>query len=253
MRPYILAETNWNTIRNERFDIAVLPWGATEAHNFHLPYSTDNIEADLIAAESARFAWERGAKIIVLPTIPIGVNTGQRDIYLDLNVNPSTQLAIVSDIIDVLNYQKIYKLVILNSHGGNDFRPIARELGVKYPKMFIGVCNWYQALDKKVYFENQGDHADEMETSLLLHLRPELVLPIQQWGKGKTKRIKIKELREGWAWTERKWPKITDDTGIGDPSLASREKGAKYFQDLTSKIGNLFFEICKADIEDLYE
>jgi creatinine amidohydrolase len=253
MRPYILAETNWYALRNERFDLAVLPWGATEAHNLHLPYSTDNLEADLIAAESARLAWERGAKIIVLPTIPIGVNTGQRDIYLDLNLNPSTQLAIMSDIIDVLNYHKVFKLIILNSHGGNDFKQIARELGVKYPKMFIGVCNWYQALDKKVYFENQGDHADEMETSLLLHLRPEMVLPAEKWGKGKAKKIRIKEFGERWAWTERKWPKITDDTGIGDPGLATKEKGAKYFQDLTIKTGNLFYELCKADIEDLYE
>jgi creatinine amidohydrolase len=253
MKPYLLAETNWYTTQNITYDLAVLPWGATEAHNFHLPYSTDNLEADLIAAESARLAWEKGAKIIVLPTIPVGVNTGQRDIYLDLNLNPSTQLAIVSDIIDVLNYQKIYKLVILNSHGGNDFKPIARELGIKYPKMFIAVCNWYQALDKKFYFENQGDHADEMETSLLLHLKPDLVLPKEKWGKGKEKKIKIRNFNEGWAWTERKWPEITDDTGIGDPSLATAEKGAKYFKDLTKKIGNLFYEICKADIEDLYE
>ena len=80
MKPYLLSENNWKNIKNENFDLAILPWGATEAHNYHLPYGTDNYEADSIAAESAKIAWEKGAKVIVLPTIPFGVNTGQADI-----------------------------------------------------------------------------------------------------------------------------------------------------------------------------
>ena len=94
MRPYILAESNWKGIKEATFELAILPWGACEAHNFHLPYATDIIEAEKIAAESARIAWENGAKVIVLPVIPFGVNTGQSDIHLDINMNPSTQLAI---------------------------------------------------------------------------------------------------------------------------------------------------------------
>lgn len=253
MRPYILAETNWDALKNEKFELAILPWGATEAHNYHLPYSTDNIESDLIAAESARLAWENGAKVIVLPTMPFGVNTGQRDIYLDININPTTQFAILSDIIDVLNHQKIFKLLILNSHGGNEFKPILRELGVKYPKMFMSVANWYQALERNKYFENPGDHAEEMETSLLLYLRPDLVLPVEKWGEGKEKKNKIKAFSERWIWTERKWSQISEDTGIGNPGQAHRNKGAKYFHDLTIKISKLLGELCKADIENIYE
>ncbi|MDX1940876.1 MAG: creatininase family protein, partial [Saprospiraceae bacterium] len=122
MRPYILAESNWKTVKDEHYELAVLPWGATEAHNYHLPYGTDIFEADSIAAESARIAWERGAKITVLPTIPFGVNTGQTDIKLDMNIYPSTQAAILNDVIEVLCRHHVYKLLILNSHGGNDFR-----------------------------------------------------------------------------------------------------------------------------------
>ena len=137
MRPYILAETNWKHLKDENIELAVLPWGATEAHNFHLPYATDNIESDYLAAESAKIAWDNGAKVIVLPTIPFGVNTGQSDIYLDINLNPSTQLAILRDIITVLNRQGIHKLLIFNSHGGNDFKTMLRELGLEFPKMFL--------------------------------------------------------------------------------------------------------------------
>jgi len=253
MRPYILAETNWDALKDAKFELAVLPWGATEAHNYHLPYATDVIESDFLAAESAKIAWEKGAKVIVLPTVPFGVNTGQSDILLDINLNPSTQFAILHDIVEVLNRQEIYKFLIFNSHGGNDFKPIIRELGLKFPKMFICVSNWFQSLDKKLFFENSGDHADEMETSLMLYLKPQWVLPKEKWGSGKEKKNKIKEFSEGWVWAERKWSEISEDTGVGDPALASKEKGENYFKAVTEKMANLFCELCKADIKNLYE
>jgi creatinine amidohydrolase len=253
MRPYILAELNWKNIKDSKYELAVLPWGATEAHNYHLPYATDIIEADSVSAESARVAWDKGAKVIVLPTIPYGVNTGQSDIYLDINVNPSTQLYILKDIIEVLNRQEIYKLMIFNSHGGNEFKPIIRELGLKFPKMFICVSNWYQALKRNDFFENNGDHAEEMETSLMLYLKPELVLPFDKWGEGKEKKNKIQSFNEGWLWTERNWSKVSEDTGIGNPKLATKKKGEMFFKAVTQKIGHVMYEICKTNIDNLYE
>ena len=254
IRPYILAETNWKNLKDANFDLAILPWGATEAHNFHLPYATDIIEADYIAAESARIAWERGAKVIVLPTIPFGVNTGQSDIFLDINLNPSTQYAILADIIEVLNRQGIDKLLIFNSHGGNDFKTMVRELGLKFPKMFLCISNWFQSLDKAKFFdETVGDHADELETSLILYLKPELVLPLEEAGLGTERKNKITAFSEGWAWTERKWSEISDDTGTGNPKLATREKGKRYFTAVTQKMAQLFVDIAQADVNDLYE
>ena len=45
-QPHILATTNWKAIRSTEYQIAILPWGATEAHNYHLPYGTDIILAE---------------------------------------------------------------------------------------------------------------------------------------------------------------------------------------------------------------
>ena len=253
IRPYILAESNWETIKDADFELAILPWGATEAHNYHLPYATDIYEADYIAAAAAKIAWEKGAKPIVLPTIPFGVNTGQSDIYLDINLNPTTQLAILKDIIETLNRQGIYKLLIFNSHGGNNFKPLVRELGLKYPDMFICFSNWFQTMNRSDYFKNEGDHAEEMETSLMLYLKPELVLPKEKWGTGKSKSFKIKAFTEGWVWAERKWSEISEDTGVGNPELATQEKGRRFFEDISLKIGNLIYDLCKADCKDLYE
>lgn len=253
MRPYILAETNWKHLKDESVELAILPWGATEAHNYHLPYATDNIESDCIAAEAARIAWEQGAKVIVLPTIPFGVNTGQSDIYLDININPSTQLAILRDVITVLQRQKINKFLILNSHGGNDFKTMLRELGLEFPDMFLATSNWFQAMERGEYFQMDGDHAEEMETSLLLHLTPDLVMPKNEWGEGREKKHKINEFSESWLWTERKWSSITDDTGVGNPEYATREKGEKFFGDVTRKIGKVLVDLCDLDLEDSYQ
>ena len=252
MRPYILAENNWKTVRETEYELAVLPWGATEAHNYHLPYGTDIIEADYVAAEAARIAWDAGVKITVLPAIPFGVNTGQFDVKLDINMNPTTQLAILRDVVTVLDRQGIYKLIILNSHGGNDFKTMIRQLGLEFPKMFLSACNWYQALDQKLYFENKDDHAGEMETSVIMHLKPELVRPLSEAGDGAAKKFRMTAIREGWAWAERKWLQVTKDTGVGDPRKATAEKGEKFFKAVTEKVGQFFIEVGKADRNDLY-
>ena len=253
MRPYILAESNWKYIKDAQFDVAVLPWGACEAHNYHMPYGTDIIESEHISAEAARIAWQQGAKVIVLPAIPFGVNTGQYDVKLDINMNPSTQLLVLRDVIEVLNRQDIHKLIILNSHGGNDFKAMIRELGLKFPDMFLTTCNWFQAMDQKQFFENKDDHAGEMETSLLLFLRPDLVLPLNEAGDGSAKKFKFSAIREGWAWAERKWTRVTNDTGVGDPRKASREKGENFFKAVTEKVALFFEEVAKTKKEDFYQ
>lgn len=252
MRPYILAECNWKSIRDQKFDVAVLPWGACEAHNYHLPYGTDIIEAERVAADAARIAWEKGAKIIVLPTIPFGVNTGQPDILLDINMNPSTQAKVLNDIVQVLDRQGIHKLIILNSHGGNDFKTMIRELGLNYPKMFLCTCNWFHSVDQSKFFENRDDHAGEMETSIMLHLTPDLVLPLSEAGDGKAKKFTFSAMREGWGWAERRWSAVTRDTGVGNPEKATAEKGARFFEEVTAKVGAFFYEVAVTAREDFY-
>lgn len=252
-RYYLLSEVTWKTVKSSNYKVAVLPWGATEAHNYHLPYSADIIESEHIAVESARIAWERGGKVIVLPTIPFGVNTGQLDIKLTINMNPSTQFYVLRDIVDSLNRHGLNKLIILNSHGGNDFKQMIRELKPQFPEMFICQINWYQILDQAKYFEERDDHAGEMETSILLNIAPDLVLPLSEAGEGKEKKFKLHGLRERLAWTLREWTKATEDTGVGNPKKATAEKGQRFLRDLTSCIADFYVELSNADINDLYE
>lgn len=249
----ILNSSHWNEIKDQEFELAVLPWGATEAHNFHLPYGTDNFESEDIGNESVKRANLKGGKAILLPNIPFGVNTGQGDIKLTININPSTQYKILEDIIESIFNSGIRKFLILNSHGGNDFKQILRELGNKFPEMVLASCNWYQSVDKSRFFENEGDHADEMETSLMLYLHPELVLPLKEAGEGESKKFRIEALNQNWAWAERKWNMVTKDTGIGNPKKANAEKGKAYFDAVCDKISGLIYELCKTAPDDFYK
>ena len=251
-KPYILEQTTWKTVRDTAYEVAVLPWGATEAHNYHLPYGTDNSEAGHVAAEAARRAWDAGAKVIVLPLVPFGVNTGQLDIKLCLNMNPSTQAALLADIANSLEIQGIRKLVIINGHGANDFRQMIREL---QPKCGVFICavNWWSCLDSRSFFDDAGDHAGELETSVMMAIEPELVLPLAEAGEGRARRFKVQGLREGWAWAPRQWTKVTDDTGSGNPALATAGKGAKYLDAVAGRIAGLLTDLAAADLDAMYE
>lgn len=251
-RPYVLKETNWKTIQADVPKLAILPWGATEAHNYHLPYGTDIFETEIIAAESARIAWEQGCSCAVLPIIPFGVNTQQQDIPLTINMNPSTQLTVVRDVIHSLEQQDIEKLVILNGHGGNDFKPIIREL---QPETDLFLCQvaWYAIPAEAGLFERGGDHADEMETSLMLHIVPEFVLPLEEAGEGRSKQPSIEGFKKKWAWMPRPWTQVTEDTGVGNPKAATPEKGAKHFSRVTQAIAEFLVELEGSSPDRLYK
>ena len=252
-RPYVLAETNYKTVKEEKYTVAILPWGATEAHNYHLPYATDNILAEQVTIEAAKLAWSNGAKTVVLPTIPYGVNTGQLDVPLCINMNPSTQMAILKDILYVLEKQNIQKLVIVNAHGGNNFKQIIRELSIEFPDVFICSLNWWEITNTEEYFDEPGDHAGELETAVMMYLTPDWVLPLSDAGYGAAKTFKLKGLKEGWVSSQRQWTSVTEDTGVGNPKKATPEKGERFFKVVTEQIAAFFEELHHADLDEMYE
>lgn len=254
MKPYILEQTNWKQVKSQIYDVAILPWGATEPHNYHLPYGTDSLETAKIAGEAAEKAWQKGAKIMVLPTIPLGVqNPGQIELPFCLHTRPSTQKIIFEDIVRAIYNQGIRKFVLMNGHGGNDFKPLIREIQPQFPEMLITLVEWFKLLDLSEYFEESGDHANEMETSVILYYSPKLVLPLDEAGDGKTRQSKLEGLKNKTAWAPRQWAKVTEDTGIGNPKKATAEKGERYLEEVTTKISEFFIELAECDLEDLYE
>jgi creatinine amidohydrolase len=251
-RPYVLAEINWKAVKDTHYEVAILPWGATEPHNLHLPYGTDVYETRHISERAAEFAWNKGAKVVTLPTVPFGVNTGQLDLRLAINMNPSTQFAVLSDVASAISGQGIRKLAILNGHGGNDFKQMIRELQPQFD-LFVCSINWWTCVKSSDIFDEPGDHAGEMETSLMMALEPDLPLPLKEAGPGKARRFRIPGLRDGWAWAPRQWTKVTDDTGTGNPYAATVEKGERFLQAVTERVGEFLVDLARADLNDMYE
>jgi creatinine amidohydrolase len=251
MRPYVLAETNWKQVQQTAYEVAVLPWGATEAHNYHLPYGTDVYESAAIAEKASELAWAAGARVVALPAVPFGVNTGQLDIPVTINMNPSTQLAVLRDVVESLELQAVPKLVLLNGHGGNDFRHMLRELQGA-TEVFVSALNWWTCLDTQPFFDNAGDHGGELETSLMMFLHPKLVDHASA-GDGRTNPFRVRALREGWAWAPRDWRRATHDTGAGDPRAATAEKGERFFNAVTEKIAGFLTELAGANLHQLYD
>lgn len=252
MKPYLLKDISYKHLKNNEYQIAILPWGATEAHNLHLPYGTDVYESEYFSEKMAEYAWQNNVHSMVLPVVPFGVNTGQMDIPFTINMNPTTQFSILKDVISSLVESNITKLVLLNSHGGNDFKQMIRELQLIFPGFFICQVNWYKVLPVQNFFEDTGDHASEMETSVMQVTHPELVLPLTDAGSGRHKNYKFKAFHEGWAWAPREWTKVSEDTGIGDPQKSTPEKGQKYIDQTIEKLGEFLIELAHCKHGDWY-
>ena len=250
-RLFLLGESCWGELRSSPCELAVLPWGATEAHNYHLPYATDVIETEFVAAEAARLATAAGARLLVLPAVPFGVQAGQLDIPYCINLMPSTQAAILGDVVSALEGQGVKKLVLLNGHGGNDFKAIIRELQA-VTSVFLCTVNWWSCVDARPFFAEPGDHAGELETSVMLYVAPDLVRPLEQAGSGAARTFRVAGLREGWAWAPRQWTSVTSDTGVGDPRAATAPKGAAFMAAVTTRIASFLTELAAADTADLY-
>ena len=92
-----------------------------------------------------------------------------------------------------------------------------------------------------------GPNANFSKVSLFLNKYQ--VIPDSE----ETNKIKGKLLKEKWTWFERKWSKASNDTGIGNPIKSTKEKGERYFQDVTNKVSELIVELCDLDINNQYE
>lgn len=254
MREWVLAEQNHAFIRSQKWEVAVLPFGATEPHNLHLPYCTDNYQVDAIGSRVCEHAWSAGARVLLLPTVPYGVNTNYLQIpgALTCGVTPSTLLHLLRDLVESLERQGLRKLVLLNGHGGNELKPLIRELHHR-TKMFLCVCDWYKmATDAyKQIFERPGEHADEVETSLMLAYYPELVR-MDQADPGAARTSRFEAVNRGWVSITRPWHLLTTNTGCGDPRPASAEKGRQLMDVLVDRLGGFLVELAAAKMDEQF-
>ncbi len=254
MRESILAEQTHAFVRERAWQVAVLPFGATEPHNLHMPYGTDTFQVETLAQRACERAYRAGAQVVLLPAIPYGVNTNHLKIpgALACSVTPTTLLHLLTDLVDSLERQGVRKLVLLNGHGGNELKPLTRELHHR-SSVFLCVCDWFR-MAADVYpqlFEAPGEHADEVETSLGLAFFPDLLRP-ELADEGAAKPSRFDAINRGWVNITRPWHLVSANTGLGNPRAASAEKGRRLMEVLIERLGDFLVELAASPMDELF-
>ena len=158
----------------------------------------------------------------------------------------------MTDLVESLERQGVRKLVLLNGHGGNELKPLARQLHHQ-TKVFLGVCDWFR-MARDLYpglFESPGEHADEVETSLGLAFFPDLVHP-ELADDGAARPSRLEAINKGWVSITRPWHLATTNTGLGNPSRASAEKGRRLMDALTERLGGFLAELAAAPMDETF-
>ncbi len=249
-RAFVLHEASYRQMLTLRPNVAVLPWGATEGHNYHLPHGTDVIEATALGERAVADANQRGARCVLLPTVPFGIDHSQTTQVATITMRASTQQAVLRDVAESLVRQGIDRLVVLNFHGGNDFRSMIRDVMFSLP-IFIVQIEGYLTVDcSDLLQESAGDHANEFETSLMLHLTPGWVdMSVADEGKMTASKLPALSSTPG-VWCPRDWSSYAPSTGAGDPRHATADCGRKILDRLVGGLTPVLVELSKAQEGD---
>ncbi|HPM23127.1 MAG TPA: creatininase family protein [Phycisphaerae bacterium] len=247
-----LSATNLHRIAQRKYEVAVLPIGATEAHNRHLPEGEDTLDTTYIARRCCETAWPQCQSVICLPVIPYGVDCNLSEFPLSIHVAQSTLDTLVRDIITSLHGHGIRKIVLVNGHGGNDFIPLVRQIQCDLP-VHVFLCNWWTvALDQyNAIFEARDDHAGEFETSVALALHPELV-ERDAAGSGHFRAFRFEALEKGWVRTSRDFSRLNDHCGVGDHSRATADKGRRYLDLTCERLTTFLVELAQTPIDETF-
>jgi len=247
---WVLTSTNLHRLSKRQYEVAVLPIGAVEPHNRHLPEGQDFHHAAWVARRCCELAWSHCQSVICLPAIPYGVDCNLLDFPLAIHVSQTTLDEMVRDIIRSLLQHGIRKVVIVNGHGGNEFTAIIRQIQCDLD-VHVFLCNWWQVGRDRYdeIFEVSDDHAGEFETSIALALYPELVEP-NVAGNGKTRPFRFEALEKGWVLTSRNFARLNDHCAAGDPTRASAEKGKKYLDLVCDRISGFLVELAQTPIDE---
>ncbi len=155
----------------EEAPVAYIPWGALEWHGRHLAIGNDAIKA---AAICERVADRTGG--VVLPPVYFGYQTMKRKGFRHtLEIKEAPVRALAYDLLRGLESEDFKVVVILTGHYGSRHLAALKGVGEKFGKgkeIRVWVLAEYEVVTDLGY---TGDHAAKWETSILMHLRPDLV------------------------------------------------------------------------------
>ena len=241
-----LREATWTDADALETELAVLPVGSTEQHGPHAPLGTDALTAAAVAAEGVDRV---DREVAVAPTIPVGVAEEHRQFTGTLWVSPDTFRSYVRETIESLADNGQSRVVVVNGHGGNvgPLREACARLtrdNTAYTVQFT----WFDAVDPEaVGFDGEMGHGGPVETSLVQHLRPDLV-------DEDSFEVAADGAAEGWG----EWQagvnlaydsaEFTESGVVGDPGEGSAELGERLHDAASDHLADLLETVAERDL-----
>jgi creatinine amidohydrolase len=194
--PHRLAKMTWpeaqQAARERR--VVLIPVGTIEQHGHHLPIDTDNVIADSICDMASKRA---PADLVLAPLIPYGYNAHTMGFPGTVSISPTTFVAYCFDVCASLARHEFKYLLLVNGHGSNQHlcEAAARQVVVETRARCATLSWWSLVTDviqerRESEFPGGTGHADEVETSVYLHLDPghvQMDLAVKEiaWNRGK--------------------------------------------------------------------
>ena len=204
--------------------VALLPIGSVENHGPHLPLATDLYSAERVAeVASRRGGWP------LLPTVPIGVSEHHRQFPGTLWVPPRVLKTYVESIVRAVASHGVRRVVLVNGHGGNTGALDMAARALRGERIYCYIFEWWVAIaDLLAETCNiPHDHAGEMETSMILAIRPDLV-DTARYEAAAAPGVTTWGIRRNGVSTAFDTIDFTATGVVGDPAAASAEKGARF-------------------------
>ena len=230
----------------------ILPVAAIEQHGPHLPLATDKMIGEHFCKVLND---DIPDDVMVLPAIGVGCSEHHLDYEGSLSLRHETMLNQMQDISSCVVKHGFKNLLILNSHGGNQAigQTFVEAFGFRNPQCRIALATWWRicldALNQITETPPGGTgHAGEFETSLMLHIAPELVqldkippksnVPTFGWAEGDL-------LSAGNVSLYRTMKAMTPTGVFGDASAGTREKGEAITKVVTGALKEIVMDLKK--------
>ena len=225
-------------------DVVLFPTGSTEQHGKHMAEDNDAFTAYEIAK---RVAEKTG--VLVAPAMPFGNSIHHMKFPGTITLTFDTLVDVYKEVCESLIKHGFKKVVIMNGHGGNTnaiaqaLREVRDETGVIVYSLMV-FPSTFGADSMKILEQKDGGHACELETSIGLYLDQRVLMeraedwkPPSTWTEFDTKyRRKVT--------TAGNWDELTEIGSIGEPTLATKEKGEKMVKAVVEEI-SIFIEDLK--------
>lgn len=239
---------------NKDKTLALLPIGAVEQHGRHLPIGTDSIILEELMKALVSSGTVEDGNVVVLPQIRIGKSNEHMDFAGTLTLTARTLYNVLDEIIGCLVQHGVKKVMFTNSHGGNTdlLNLLSRDMRIKY-QIETYVFDWWftdfwneiMKTEKESTSKYGVFHACELETSLMMYLRPELVNTADIYDETPDKMLADENYISLYGPINFGWK--TDDVSksgvIGEPTKASREKGKIFMDYAVNKLRKIIKEI----------